>query len=270
MALNLFRFQVLVNNKKPTFSYLEEVKKKLELELKRKEYICVLKNIFYNPIAMELNEKFFFAYVKHGSSEKYSPIVADIQKQQISDNPRNKEQIELPDELYIFYFFEDEDLLISDYNKKGLVKKLLSTCNYDSSIRIKNKFIAFDDFVREIQTLNTVKFRVSDNLINENDNFKHELNSALGFGDSNAISIKVEVNKKKNDSYIKRLRSLYEKSSQGIINSLICIGTDDEAITKVLNADTYNDKIPIEVTKDENGCHDYREIILETKKHYRI
>lgn len=209
----------------------------------------------------------FYLYVRYGDNKTYSPTVANMINKAIELNPRKRNQVELPNELFLIYLFGSNDLLISDYRKKGLIKHILNEDTI-SDIIIKNKYVSYEEFTKRIKTLDEIKLYIDKNIFNIEGDFKQELDNTLGFGDTNLVNIKAEINQQLTKSILNRLDFFHNEATNGMIKNLICVGRDDNGVTEVFNEKTFNRKMSIEVKEDENGFHNIGDIISELKKYY--
>lgn len=115
----LYQFGLICNYNIPDYNYFKKVLNKYE----EGECINSFRNIYYEIVEHELNEDYFYLYIRFGDGSTYSPEVVNMENQIVESNPRKKTQIELPNELFVFYGFKNAELLISELNKKSLLKK---------------------------------------------------------------------------------------------------------------------------------------------------
>lgn len=263
MGFSLYRYQLLVGKTFPKKSYFNELKKVLSVG-KPYEY----KDKYFIIKIIDLTKNYFAIHLVYGNGNHYSPEVVNAMNKTIDKNPKERNQVEPFNELFIIYFFSENDLLLSNYSEKSLAKYVL-TLN-EEEVEIKNKYVSLDEFTRTISKITEVRLYIDDSLFRNNVALTEELDNYLGFGARNQYDISAKVNVKMSERVSTKLKKLMDDKSSGQLGSLVCVGENDEGISTYLNNDKFNRKIIIEVEADENGHHNYKEVISKIKRNYRV
>ncbi|MBB3808745.1 hypothetical protein [Pseudochelatococcus contaminans] len=106
---------------------------------------------------------YWWSSFKYGDKTSYSEDVANLTLGIDEANPRSKDQVELSKQLFCLYDDKEKCLYISDAKKKSFIAHYLKS-KIGKKVEIKNFYKSVDDFLKIIQSVESVKFTAKRNL----------------------------------------------------------------------------------------------------------
>lgn len=219
-------------------------------------------------ISLDLIENnYLWFYAKYGNPNPCPIKVLDKNQKEYTDNNRTPNQVEMRHQFFALLDFKQNVLYISNSTKKKFYEQLLKQkINLDVSIR--PIFVDLDEFDKKIKELKSVKFTSLDNLFTANSELKNAFIDYLGYDANIDFTIELDCkNKPLNKSkLIQRLKGI---SNRQEVKDLVIIGENDEQFEQVFNAGSFNKKITIFITENQEKQFDEIEVktrIMETLK----
>lgn len=213
-----------------------------------------------------VGEDCFWIYVRYGKELPYTSTVIDSVSKKEENNPRTKQQIEPDKQIFGLYSITKKALFMSDARKNSLLEKYLQD-KLKSSVTIKSFFIGVDEFIKNIKSVEQIKFVTKRNLFSNDGGLvtiSPEHKDIFGLGVPEDYSIEANYkNVKLTETCISNLRRMAGWKQSLEAESLICIGRDDKNIETIFNVDSIRQKISIPVEKDENGMYDHEAVLLQ-------
>ena len=203
-----------------------------------------------------INEKFFWIYIRYGKAKPYSNEVLNIETKEITQNKREPNEAELKNQLFCMYVPSQAILYMSDFRKNGFLANYLKA-RFNKEFLIKKYFIEPEEFVKEITSVQSLKFvGIDKNLFNGS--IFNEIGDILGYAQPIKFIIEAKIKEYNFDpkKCLDFLLSWKNKKENQQIDRMICIGKDDKGFEKIFNLDTYLKKIQINIVKNENEMYD--------------
>lgn len=207
---------------------------------------------------------FTFWYAPHGYA---LPLAENILVKQpdgridVMPNTRGPNEIEPRSQLFAFYDRKNSYFYLSDSRKQGFFIELFDSVTSDLNITwdFQKIFKSAREFAETIRSVKNVILTSEKDLFNQED-YKFPLFGRMG----NPLSYELKVGfdgRSKFDSFLFVLEDLISRVKSGQYKSLICIGDGEDGIERVFNAETFVEKICINVDKkEENGMYDPNEV----------
>lgn len=217
----------------------------------------------YQIMKENLNDKYFWLYARYGKSLPYSKIVFNTNVNKNEKNPRITEQIELNKQLFAIYCVESRVFYLSNKKTKSWIEIYLKE-KLKQEVVIKSFYKNVDEFLEQIKNVEKVKFVRKNNLFSLDGGISKIFpipKDPYGLGEPCELMVEMNyLNAKKTNSFIKKLKNLYDMKKTNEIDSLICVGRDDKNFESVFNADSFTQKITVEAKKDKEGLYDPTEV----------
>lgn len=196
-----------------------------------------------------IEDRFYWFYSNYGKAMPHRDIVVDITSGDELENPRTTQQVEPNNQLFVMYDRESTLLYISNIQKKGFFKSYLSQFT-DEEIIIKNVYTTIEEFIAQINTLETIKFTGSRDLFNSGGDLFSPLRDIFGYGEPEEFSIEAKYHTPMKDALKRELMRLAGYQSQNDIKTLVCIGKDEKGFETVFNTNSFISKISFPIQKD--------------------
>ncbi|PAF53615.1 hypothetical protein BKH42_04655 [Helicobacter sp. 13S00482-2] len=135
-------------------------------------------------------------------------------------------------------------------NSKKTLQEYL-TDMLSKEVVIKNLYINLEEFTKSIKTIASISFTSINNLFSKSlFDVKPDI---FGLGEAESLKIKLKYcNRKITDIFPKKIINFFEKESDKL-QSLICIGRDDNQMESIFNVSKFTQKISINIEKDASG-----------------
>ncbi|EAK0297746.1 hypothetical protein XJ97_01545 [Campylobacter upsaliensis] len=212
-------------------------------------------NVSYIVNCEIIDEKFFWIYIQYGKAKPYTNEVLNTETKEITQNKKKPNEAELRNQLFCMYVPTSAILYMSDFRKNTFLATYLKT-RFNKDFIIKKYFINPEEFVKEVTSIQSLKFVGLDKTLFNNGIFS-EVGDVLGYEQPIKFMIEAKFKDYKFD-FKKCLDFLIfwkDKKEKQEIDKMICIGKDDKGIEKIFNLDTYLKKIQIVATKNENEMY---------------
>ncbi|MCK9345167.1 MAG: hypothetical protein M0P64_03575 [Candidatus Pacebacteria bacterium] len=197
------------------------------------------------------SERFLTLYFNSGEKYPYSPTVIDGELQE-TDNPRNPEQIELDEQLFVLFDTVTQRMWISNQRKKNfIVEWIAKKTKFEISVK---SILDEETFLEKIKSVEEVSFCVVPNLFNtsgQNTLSGHLAQDIYGFGASKA---RIELSYKDisiNDKIKTRIREMLGRKSD--FQDVSVVGRSDEGLDTIFNLEEVISRIHVEVVADNKS-----------------
>lgn len=210
-----------------------------------------------------IKENIFWLYARYGSTTPYSEDIIDIDSYEHKENPRNMKEVEPRNQLFCIYDNQSKLLFVNNLKMKSRIQKLfqhqLNKVNTDFLIRIDNVIISLDSFAQHISSINEVKLKYRQNLLNSHtlgalDMFpspKELLGVSVNEEPDYQLSIKLH-HAKVIDGFLKKFKKLVEMRRDGDLTDLVIIGKDSNLIDTVFKLDSITKNLFLDIKEDED------------------
>ena len=213
-------------------------------------------NLSYIVNCEIIDEQFFWMHIRYGKAKPYSDEVLNTETKEIMQNKREPNEAELRNQLFCMYVPRRAILYMSDFRKNTFLATYLKA-RFNNEFIIKKYFINPEEFVKEITSIQSLKFAGLDKNLFNNSVFS-EVGDVLGYGQPIKFTIEAKI-KDYNFDPKKCLNFLMfwkSKKEEQQIDKMICVGKDDRGFEKIFNLDTYLKRIQITTIKNENEMYD--------------
>ena len=211
-----------------------------------------------------INNEYFWFYVKYGDRFPHSPTVFNYKNKQEENNPRTNDQIETNKQFFLLYSTKNTTLYLSQANKKTMFEKYLNG-KLKQNVTIKTFFKSVEDFIKQVRSIQKVKFVAKNDLFNKDIFNRYSEIMKLfpnpidmyGLGMPESFSLEANFkNKHPTDDFVSLLKKMVGWKNSHNANSLVCIGLDDKNFETIFNADSFMQKIPVLVNINDEGMYE--------------
>jgi hypothetical protein len=247
MEFHFSSFQLIINEQTPS---LEDLKPILDED----KYID--SNMHYLLDSVIIEDRFFWLYSQFGKSLPYSNEVIDNKTKEKKKNPRTEDDIELNKQLFCLYDSITKRFFISNSQKKKFLQCFFKE-KLKKDITIKRYFVSPKEFIEKIQKIDKISFTSRNNLFSNGDDIFKKSNNTFGLGEP--IDFKLDLNysgKDKTDVFVDFFNDLTERKKNLEIDSLVCIGRDDNDMESIFDISSYTQTIPLNTKKQDHGLYD--------------
>ncbi|WP_299328586.1 hypothetical protein [uncultured Helicobacter sp.] len=226
----------------------------LDLFENKQEDYYELDDVSYIVNCEIIDRQYFWIYVRYGKAKPYSDEILNVDTKSISQNKRDPNEVEPRHQLFCIYIPSRETLYMSNFKKNTFLATYLKD-RFKKDFSIQRYYIDEKDFVKEIISVQSLKFTAAQNLFNSG--IFEEINDVSGYGQSISFTLEVKIKDHKFDpkKCLDFLIFWKNKKEKQEIDKMICIGKDDKGVEKLFNLDTYLKKIQIVATKNENEMY---------------
>ena len=205
-----------------------------------------------------IDDEYFWLYARYGNPLPHPDTVYNTTQAQEEENPRSTNQIELDKQLFALYCIKPKTLYLSSRQKRAWVKEYLKA-KLGQDVVIKNFFKNVDEFIRQIKSVEKVKFVVKSNLFTPKSSIMKIFpspNDLFGLGMPEDFTLEANFNRTGlTDAFINNLKKMVDWKNNCEADSLICVGRDDKNFENIFNADSFIKKISVEAAKDDQGLY---------------
>ena len=206
-----------------------------------------------------INDEYFWLYARYGNSLPHPDTVYNARQKQEEDNPRSTDQIELAKQLFALYCINSKTLYLSSRKKKSWVEEYLKS-KLRRDVVIKNFFKDMNEFIRQIKSIEKVKFVAKRNFFTAQGSIMQIFpspNDLFGLGMPEDFMLEANFNRAKlTNSFINYLKKMVDWRNNCEADSLICVGRDDNNFETIFNIDSFIQKISVEAAKNDHGLYD--------------
>ena len=205
-----------------------------------------------------INDEYFWLYARYGNPLPHPDTVYNARQEQEEGNPRSTDQIELAKQLFALYCINSNTLYLSSRQKKSWIEKYLKA-KLNQDVVIKNFFTNVDKFIQKIQSIEKVKFVAKHNLFTLQGSIMKIFpspNDLFGLGMPEDFTLEANFNRVRlTNAFIDHLKKMVDWKNNCEVDSLICVGRDDNNFETVFNADSFIKKLSVEAAKDDQGLY---------------
>jgi hypothetical protein len=244
--LTFSAFQLIVDENDPNIGEF--------LEYKEEQYDT--NDNIYRVTTQKIDNKYYWIYMEYGGELPYGEKVYDKEKSEILNNPRTKNQAELNKQLFCLYDFDLNTFYISDGRKKGFLEEYFKY-KLSKDIVIKRFFKSPQEFIDYVKTIESISFTSKNNLFSINNDIFGDPKDIFGLGQPENFKMDIAYNGRKiTENFKTKFFNLLSKKDNSEIQSLVCIGKDDNKIEAIFDISSFTQTVPLTLKKDELGRYD--------------
>ena len=250
--LKFSAFQLIIGEQKPEMSVFKNLSK--QLYHKDKETI-------YKVLCEKIEDRFLWIYINYGKSLPYSnEIVNTNQPSKSIKNPRTKEQAELNHQVFSLYDSLNENFYISNSHKKAVLENFLKK-QLSKDVVIKRYYISPPDFIQKIKSINKIKLTSKRNLFSQKSGLFEDVRDVFGLGEPESFTIDINyTGQSRKENFIQFLEKFIRNKVNKEIDSLVCIGKNDNDMELVFNIESYTQTVFVDVIQNNLGLYDVEEV----------
>lgn len=244
--LTFSAFQLIIDEKVPNIGEFSEYK---EEQYDTKDNI-------YRITTQKIDGTYYWIYMEYGGELPYGDKVYDKEKSEILNNPRTISQAELNKQLFCLYDFESKTFYISDGRKKSFLEEYFKH-KLSKNILIKRFFKSPQEFVDYVQTIESISFTSKHNLFSINNDIFGDSKDVFGLGQPENFKMDISYNGRKvTENFKANFFNLLSKKDNSEIQSLVCIGKDDNKVEAIFDISSFTQTVPLNLKKDKLGRYD--------------
>lgn len=104
-----------------------------------------------------IESRYLWLYIEHDNAKIYKDEVLNGENEQNENNPRNKTQLELRQQLFVCFDTTTERLYMNNMDKRGFVQHYFKD-TLQKEVLIKNIYATIDEFQQRVKTIRRMKF----------------------------------------------------------------------------------------------------------------
>ena len=206
-----------------------------------------------------LDDKYYWLFARYGKSFPYSSTVYNTDNQVEEDNPRRTYQIEPHNQLFALYSINSQILYLSNLKKKSWLEEYLKA-RLERNVVIRTFYKSADDFIKQIKSVGTVKFGIKKDMFSQKagvmDIVPHP-KDFWGFDMPERFLLETHFSHAKlTDRFIAQFKEMVGRKNNNELESLVCIGYNEENIATIYNVDNFIQKVSVDARKNNEGLYD--------------
>ena len=210
----------------------------------------------YYEISIKKSNDYAYFICDFGNPEPRDENLTNIKTGSKTPNQRTSEETELNNQAFFLFHYEKKRMYVSNSQKKGLLESILKE-KLNTDYQIKPIFKGKDEFINTLQSCNKISFTHINNLFSNDSDKKQALIDLTGTDAPDEFTISAKYKKEKIVGFID---NIFQAKQDNKIDSLVICGTDESGFETIYNVDTFQQKIKITATKDDNGKFDADEV----------
>lgn len=252
------RYIILVDDE---FILKKDIEKFMSIGFYRFEH----KQKYYEVIPTFLEDRFWVIYIKYDKNA-YNDEVWDRNDDKVKVNPKNRQQIEFREQLFICYDLKEKFIYSNKDNFIEIMKKLVYD-NIGKNCCIKTVIANLEEFKLKVNEITKLSFTKVRNLLTIKEGYDNmfgiEVFNKYGLDLPDKHIMEYNEPLKKDKNYITRiLEAIKKDKDDGKFENVVIIGKslDDE----IINFDFNNLKFKLklnDITKNQDGMYDYKEVV---------
>lgn len=203
----------------------------------------------YFEISTEKTDDYTFFVFSFGNPTPRDNELTDVNTGAKRENNRTITETELNNQAFFLYHFQKNLLYLSNSQKKTTFEKMLKE-KLNTDFKLKTVFKDIDEFLNTLQECSQINFSHIEHLFSRDSTKKQALADLTGTDAPNEFTITAKYSKHKIENFI---RILSQEKCNNIISSLVINGIDESGFGIVYNTDSFQQKIKINATKNDNG-----------------
>ena len=262
--INFFSHHFIIDGRPPMF------KGELSLVGSSPNFLCkeTRYSIHCLPAEGDPGDRYFWLDAKYGKGIPWNPEVINEQTQKKEKNPRAPYQVETNRQIFCLYSERTKTLYASGRQCPTLLEAYLKDCvPHIDAVSIKRFFVDEKQFMDKITTVKYLKFVAKHTL------FGDKLMSILDMhgepadpsGYDTPDSMHMEL-KWKSGGSLKWLRHILKAKQKRMVDSMVCVGENDDAFEHVFNVSSFTKKLSVDVGKGKQGIYNPEEVRRELMK----
>lgn len=203
-------------------------------------------------INVEKSTDYIYWIFRFGNPTPRDKSLIDIQTLEKRENMRKSTEAELNNQAFFLYHFGKKRLYASNTKKKKSLEMMLRN-ELKINFVFKDIYKDVDEFLGIMQECEQISFTHVNDLFSDSSVKKQALIDLTGTDSPAEFTIKAKYKKHQISSFIRSL-SVGKQNNQ--ISSLVVCGKGNQGFDVVYNTDSFQQKIKINVEKDEDGMYD--------------
>lgn len=213
-----------------------------------------------------ISNEYFWMSIDYGSPTPHREVLINIETFNEDINPRKENQVELTSQSFFLYSFKNKLLYASNSRHLNLFISVLKS-QTNKNFQINKVYINSDEFMSKIKNVKKISFSAFDDLFFSN---TKEYNAIIDLTGTSCPKKFTLIANYDNHSITNFLKGLFTKRKNSSISELMISGFDSDGFEMLYNTDTFSNKIPLRIKKNNEGVYDMEEIknnLLDKIKH---
>lgn len=209
-----------------------------------------------------VDDDYFWLYARHGSTKPYSPDIYNTKKQQKEDNPKTINQLEPNKQSFALYSVNQKILYRSQPKNIAWLEKYFATGL--KNVTIKTFFKSPEEFLKVIKNVEQIKFVIKRNLFSRDKKLMsifQNIKNLYGLNLPEEFLLSAGFNHAKlTEKFIEAFKKMAGLQVNCELESLLCVGRDDENLETIFNTNAFEKKFTLTVKKNRQGMLDPEDI----------
>jgi hypothetical protein len=203
----------------------------------------------YYEIKVKKEQQYIWFEFNFGNPSPRDESITNITTGEKKDNSRGENEVELLNQMFALFHYENQILYISDSRKHKLLTNFLKE-KLSKDLFIKPFYKSSEQIISILKSVDSIKFTNVNNLFSQGSKERQALVDLTGTDAPEAFSIEAKYNNHKIKNFLQRLFTA--KNNYEISNLVIC-GRDDKNFNFIYNVDTFSRKIDIDCCREEHS-----------------
>lgn len=222
-------------------------------------------NSKFHTITKIDGDNFIFIIIDSGDIEPRDEFVIDVESAEKRANPRNKNEVELIKQTFIYYDFETDLLYISGVRHKGLFEKVLDLKS-DEDILIKGVYEDSETFLKLIKSVEEISFKTEDDIFASLSDKRQTLYDLFETSDLGDLTLDLKLKNIPKQKIINFIKSLFAEQKNQTLTSLMIRGKDESNFEYVYNINSFIKKLTMVVDKQTSGKFENEDVLKALKQ----
>lgn len=196
-----------------------------------------------------IDNRFYWLSCDYDNAKKFKDYVINTSTGEKEDNPRNVNQVETRQQVFVCFDCSDNRLYLSDKSRKSFVSKYFADA-LQKEVQIKTIISSADSFYNQISTLHQLRFTQVDNLFSRGTTIFNDVPNFYGLDLPNKMKIAFTYDGHAVTEGFKGFVD-YVLNNRDSFKDVILIGHDDTGLEKVFDLSNVYSKISFKINKDE-------------------
>lgn len=206
----------------------------------------------YN-INAQKTDRNVFVEISYGKTNPRPDTVLNFELEQFEANPRQRNQTELVNQVFVLYDFKTSILYFNNVNNRKILLDILNEV-FQSQFNIVGLYNDPQKFQNSLREVSELQFTSVSDMFAGNSERENGLEKLLNTPHLTDFTLNVKFNKKlSHRQFSPMINQLFKDKRNYIVDGLLIRGIDEDGFETVFNKETFIRKIKINVRLQEDG-----------------